>query len=134
MPAGPGRSQGYTKESALIRENALRKMRQRQKMKKMLKTKWPKKKCRNFSLWSTAINVYYTHKSPTMKPHGRKQRATLATQTQAKKQKNNKKKEKNIIKNKHYTDGQTMKRRRREKTEFICTLCEEMKQRRRRNV
>lgn len=39
-----------------------------------------------------------------MKLHGRKQRATLATQWQKEKQKNNNKKGKNIIKNKHYTD------------------------------
>lgn len=85
-----------------------------------------KTKCRNFSLWSTAINVYYTHKSPTMKLHGRKQRAT---QRQKEKQKNNNKKGKNIIKNKHYTDCQTMSRKRRRREKHRLYVCEEIKQR-----
>lgn len=88
-----------------------------------------KTKCRNFSLWSTAINVYYTHKSPTMKLHGRKQRATLATQWQKEKQKNNNKKGKNIIKNKHYTDCLTRRRRSRRRGEQRLNVCEEIKQR-----
>lgn len=99
----------------------------RQKEKKPWRRRSGRKtKCRNFSLWSTAINVYYTHKSPTMKLHGRKQRAT---QRLKEKQKNNNRKGKNIIKNKHYTECQTMSRKRRRREKHRLYVCEEIKQR-----
>lgn len=62
-----------------------------------------KQSVRNFSLWSTAINVYYTLKSSTKSKEQYTERNGQQQQQSNKKTMCTKtKQQKNIIKNKHY--------------------------------